>query len=534
FPELAAGVVLAAGITGDADVTERVARLWARAGRRLAGGSEAELPEIQAWRRAFARMGLKPTQYRCASESLLRRFKKEGSLPSIHPLVDLCNALSMAYAIPVAVLDADQVDWPLQVRYAGGTESYQAFSGETEQPRPGEVVFADAGGNAHARRWTNRQSAGSAVRPGTSTVLIVAEAMHESAPADVARLIEEISAEVAATWPAAELRPALLSPEQPRFDAVPANQPAAASGYTFGDTDVAARRLRVLSEVFAPASRALLAEVAEVAGRPPALAYDLGCGPGYTTAMVSEVTAAGRTVGLDGSGTHIERARATVPELTAGERGGGERGGGERGGGERGGGAVEFGRWDVRELPFPAGPADLIYCRLLLAHLPQPAATAASWATQLTGDGLLVLDEIEWIRADDPVLRAHLRLAEAMVATGGARMSAGPLLGGLAAAGLRRRLGQVAELPVPTARAATMFSMNLTAWGDKPVELGLCDRAELADLKAGMAEALESTAEGQITWGMHQAAYGRADAEAGAGAVLRMADKASRAAGTSR
>jgi DNA/RNA-binding domain of Phe-tRNA-synthetase-like protein/SAM-dependent methyltransferase len=500
FTELAAGVVLATGITADADVTERVARLWARADARLAGGSEAELPEVQAWRRAFARMGLKPTQYRCASESLLRRYKKERSLPSIHPLVDLCNALSMAYAIPVAVLDADQVDWPLQVRYADGSESYQAFSGETEKPRPGEVVFADAGGNAHARRWTNRQSARSAVRAGTSAVLIVAEAMHESAAADVARLIEEISAELAATWPVRPRR-AVLSPVRPRFEAGLAGQAgladqaglddalAAAGGYTFGDTDVAARRLRVLSEVFGPASRTLLAEVAD---RRPALAYDLGCGPGYTTALVSEVTSAARTVGLDGSATYIERARATAS------------------------GPVEFGRWDVRELPFPAGPADLIYCRLLLAHLPDPAATAASWATQLTDGGLLVLDEIEWIRASDPLLQAHLRLAGAMVASGGARMCAGPLLGGLAdAAGLRRRLARVTELPVPTARAAAMFAMNLAAWGDKPVDLGLCDRAGLAELKAGMARLQESPAVGEITWGLHQAAYARVD-ESGA------------------
>jgi DNA/RNA-binding domain of Phe-tRNA-synthetase-like protein/SAM-dependent methyltransferase len=491
FPELAAGVVLAAGVTSDADVTEAVTRLRARADERLAGGSEAELPEIQAWRRAFARMGLKPTQYRCASESLLRRYKKERSLPSILPLVDLCNALSMAYAIPVAVLDADQVDWPLQVRYADGTENYLAFSGETEQPRPGEVVFADAGGSAHARRWTNRQSAGSAVRPGTSTVLIVAEAMHESAAADVARLIEEISAEVAAAWPVRP-RPAMLTADQPRFEAAPEDGqregPARHAGYTFGDTDVAARRLRLLSEVFGPPSRALLADAAEVAGRPPGLAYDLGCGPGYTTALVSEVTGAARTVGLDGSATHVERARAGAS------------------------GAVEFGRWDVRELPFPAGPADLIYCRLLLAHLPDPAATAASWVTQLAGGGLLVLDETEWIRTSDPVLRAHLRLAEAMVATSGALMCAGPLLGGLArAAGVRQRFARVTELPVPTARAAAMFGMNLTAWGSKPVDLGLCDPAELAGLKAGMTQRLESPAEGGITWGMHQAAYARAD-----------------------
>jgi hypothetical protein len=73
-----------------------------RATARLAERPESEFPEIAAWRRAFSQMGLKPTQYRCASEALLRRFRKVGSLPWIHPLVDVCNAVSLAYAIPIA------------------------------------------------------------------------------------------------------------------------------------------------------------------------------------------------------------------------------------------------------------------------------------------------------------------------------------------------------------------------------------------------------------------------------------------------
>jgi DNA/RNA-binding domain of Phe-tRNA-synthetase-like protein len=36
---------------------------------------------------------------------LLRRFRKDGSLPSIHPLVDVCNAVSLVYAIPLAMAD---------------------------------------------------------------------------------------------------------------------------------------------------------------------------------------------------------------------------------------------------------------------------------------------------------------------------------------------------------------------------------------------------------------------------------------------
>ena len=145
-------------------------------------------------------MGLKPTQYRCAAESLLRRFRKEGSLPRLHPLVDLCNAVSLAFAVPVAVLDADQIAWPLEVRYASGDEDYLTFGGEIEHPAPGEVIFADQAGQAHARRWTNRQSGRSAVSPATSTVLIVAEALHEGAAATIPELIETLTAEIARTW----------------------------------------------------------------------------------------------------------------------------------------------------------------------------------------------------------------------------------------------------------------------------------------------------------------------------------------------
>ena len=97
-------------------------------------------------------------------------------------------------------------------------------------------------------------------------------------------------------------------------------------------------------------------------------------------------------------------------------------------------------------------------------------------------------------------------------------MVAGPVLGGLGLgragltigpAALQQRIARVTELPVPTARAATMFAMNLTAWGDQAVTLGLCDRAELAELAAGLSQLRDSPASGEITWGLHQAAYTR-------------------------
>jgi DNA/RNA-binding domain of Phe-tRNA-synthetase-like protein len=217
FPELVPGVLVAEGITGDAPIGDRVARLNAIAEARLDTTSEGELPEVQAWRRAFTRMGLKPTQYRSASEALLRRFRKERSLPRIHPLIDLCNAASLAFAIPVAVFDVAEVAEYLEVRHATGDETYLSFSGESEHPEAGEVIFADAAGRAHARRWTNRQSRTSTVRDATTAVLIVAEAMHESARADVERLTTALSDELQAVWSASP-RTAILTESSPRFD----------------------------------------------------------------------------------------------------------------------------------------------------------------------------------------------------------------------------------------------------------------------------------------------------------------------------
>jgi DNA/RNA-binding domain of Phe-tRNA-synthetase-like protein len=202
FPELRAGVFVAKGITAEVNAGPRAERFLAVARQRLANATESELPEIQAWRRAFTKMGLKPTQYRCASESLLRRFRKEGSLPAIHPMIDICNAISLAFAVPVAVFDTDRITGDLEVRYAQGDETYLTFSGEVEHPEPHEVIFADGDNRAHARRWTNRQSGYSAVRDETASVLIVAEAMHESAGADIDHLTAALTEELQALWSA--------------------------------------------------------------------------------------------------------------------------------------------------------------------------------------------------------------------------------------------------------------------------------------------------------------------------------------------
>ncbi|PIE37762.1 MAG: hypothetical protein CSA54_00780 [Gammaproteobacteria bacterium] len=213
FPSRVTGVLELDGIRADVTVTAEVATLTARALQRLEAEAEGAFPEVRAWRRAYSTMGLKPTRYRCASEALLRRLRKGGSLPTLHPLIDLCNAASAASAIPVAVFDLHHMVGDLEVRQAKGNETYLAFSGETEVPDPDEVIFADEEGNAHARRWANRQSRISAVSAETSHALIVAEALHEGGSADVAKLMSELAGMIGNRFEVTTDMELLLSPD---------------------------------------------------------------------------------------------------------------------------------------------------------------------------------------------------------------------------------------------------------------------------------------------------------------------------------
>lgn len=193
FPTLVAAALVVDGVD---HLTARAldpAPHLAVARARLADTTEGALPEIRAWRAAFAAMGLKPTQYRCASESLLRRLRTQGDLPALHPLIDFGNAVSAAFAIPLAIFDVDHVALPLTVARAAGDERYITFGGEEERPERGEVIFCDVEGWAHARRWTHRQSGRSAVRAQTRRALLVTEALHDGADVDVAMVADTLT-----------------------------------------------------------------------------------------------------------------------------------------------------------------------------------------------------------------------------------------------------------------------------------------------------------------------------------------------------
>ncbi len=155
-------------------------------------------PAIAAWREIYSKLGLTPNRYPCAAESLIRRAVSGQPVPNISPLVDLCNAVSLDHAIPVAPFDLRLVEGDCLVRLATGAEVFRTIGSADLQPIPaGEAVYADATNEVLSRRWNWRQTGKGAIQPATADILITTEAVHAGGRETVEHAVAALAAGIA-------------------------------------------------------------------------------------------------------------------------------------------------------------------------------------------------------------------------------------------------------------------------------------------------------------------------------------------------
>ena len=249
--------------------------------------------------------------------------------------------------------------------------------------------------------------------------------------------------------------------------------------YTYGDSALAAERLGLVARMFEPTTRSFLASVVR---RRPDSVVDLGCGPGHTTRLLHDVTGARSTVGLDRSEAFVATAGRDRPD------------------------GVSFAVHDVTKVPFATGPADVVYARLLLAHLADVGRVVRRWSTMLTIGGSLLVDDLEELDAPEPSFRAYLDdVAIAVVRVEGGDLFVGPRLHAMDDPPACSRVHDgVAAFSPPAPITARVFAMNLAV---------LVDRGETAprpDLAAALDDiASERRRAAPATWRVRQVAWRR-------------------------
>jgi DNA/RNA-binding domain of Phe-tRNA-synthetase-like protein len=107
-------------------------------------GLQPDEPVVAAVRRLFRAAGTDPTRYRPSSEALIRRLVRGDALPSIHPLVDLNNCLSIALRVPSCVMGAGSIRPPVELRAGTAGELMDSLRGPFDLA--GKPVLADLKG----------------------------------------------------------------------------------------------------------------------------------------------------------------------------------------------------------------------------------------------------------------------------------------------------------------------------------------------------------------------------------------------------
>ncbi len=182
YPRVRVGVLVARGVdnrTGDPEIGRLLEAEQRRVAEELAGVTVVEHPRIAPWRDAYRRFGAKPKKYRSSIENLVRRVLKGAMLPSIGPLVDLYNVVSLRHLLPVGGEDLERIRGPIFLTFAGDEEPAVLLLGERDErpPYPGEVIYRDGVG-AICRRWNWKEADRTKLTPDTRDAVLVIEALQ--------------------------------------------------------------------------------------------------------------------------------------------------------------------------------------------------------------------------------------------------------------------------------------------------------------------------------------------------------------------
>src|SRR6516165_8482099 len=140
--------------------------------------------------------------------------------------------------------------------------------------------------------------------------------------------------------------------------------------YALATGEAAAYRLAILHELYGRGTRRVLLEAGL---RPGMRVADLGCGVGTVTALLADLVGpAGSVVGIDSSAAQLAQARERL---------------------NTDGAHIRFVEASATATGLPPASFDLVYCRFLLIHLPEPKHALHEMWSLLKPNGILVCED---------------------------------------------------------------------------------------------------------------------------------------------
>lgn len=197
FPDAEIGVVVLNDVDNSDSVYEDnetirddLAKANQEAGKWITATPLSKNEVIKVWRDAFQKFKKKKGN-RASIEALLARVDKGNYVGGINPLVDVYNAISLTYGLPIGGEDIDNFagNLRLTVSEEGGDE-FMALGDEENNPTlPGELCYLDDIG-AVCRCWNWRDGKRTMLTGNTKNAFMIIESVDPSRHGDLVEALD--------------------------------------------------------------------------------------------------------------------------------------------------------------------------------------------------------------------------------------------------------------------------------------------------------------------------------------------------------
>ncbi|GAA0053635.1 UNVERIFIED_CONTAM: B3/4 domain-containing protein [Streptococcus canis] len=180
FPDAKLGVVLLKDYQNQSESPETVKQLLAdshvAAKAYLTADNFSDNDVVQVYRRAYQRFKTKKGA-RSSIEALLKRVANGRTIPSINPLVDIYNAASLRFGLPVGAEDSDRFVGDLRLTVTDGGDDFLLIGDEKNNPTlPNELCYKDdIGAVCRCLNW--RDGERTMVTEHTKNAFLIIEAL---------------------------------------------------------------------------------------------------------------------------------------------------------------------------------------------------------------------------------------------------------------------------------------------------------------------------------------------------------------------
>ena len=200
FPGASIGIVVARNMKKTEDVPEEDINAIAQilndansaADQHLTSNTISQNEVVAVWRAAYQKFKTKKGA-RCSIENLLKRVLKGNPVGHITPSVDIYNAISLKYALPVGGEDIDAFVGDVRLGLTDGGLAFRPLGEDEDDPTlPGEICYHDDEG-AICRCLNWRDGVRTALSDDSQNAFLVIECVDENRVDDLRAAVDEFA-----------------------------------------------------------------------------------------------------------------------------------------------------------------------------------------------------------------------------------------------------------------------------------------------------------------------------------------------------